>query len=55
MDKSSLTKEEQQHLKDWITQMEKGELSQVQDLINNCDITYNLQRRTVFTLRIGRK
>ena len=41
---NKLTSEEQEQLKNWITQMETGEMSQVQDLIDNCNITYQFAK-----------
>ena len=39
-----LTKEEQEQLKNWIAQMEAGEMAQAQDLIDNCNITYQFAK-----------
>ena len=44
MDKNNLTTEEQEQLKNWVTQMETGEMSQAQDLIDNCNITYQFAK-----------
>ena len=44
MDKNNLTQEEQQHLKNWIAQMEAGEMTQAQDLIDNCNVTYQFAK-----------
>src|SRR3989344_2280961 len=41
---NNLTKEEQENLKNWISQMETGEMSQVQDLINNCNISFQFAK-----------
>lgn len=41
---NKLTTEEQEHLKNWVAQMEAGEMSQTQDLIDNCDITYQFAK-----------
>ncbi|PIQ91485.1 MAG: hypothetical protein COV70_03495 [Parcubacteria group bacterium CG11_big_fil_rev_8_21_14_0_20_39_22] len=40
----NLTKEEQQHLKNWVAQMEASEMGQVQDLIHNCNITFQFAK-----------
>lgn len=42
--KNNLTSEEQRHLKNWIAQAEKGEMAQVRDLINNCNITFQFAK-----------
>lgn len=44
MDTENLTSEEQQHLRNWISQMEAGEMAQVQDLIDNCNITFQFAK-----------
>ena len=44
MDTKNLTSEEEQFLKNWITQMEAGEMAQVQDLIDNCNITFQFAK-----------
>lgn len=44
MDKNNLTSEEQEHLKNWVSQMEAGEMAQAQDLIDNCNITYRFAK-----------
>ncbi len=44
MDKNNFTREEQQHLKNWISQIETMEMVQTQDLINNCNITYQFAK-----------
>lgn len=44
MDKNNLTPEEQEHLKNWVAQMEAGEMAQAQDLIDNCNITYQFAK-----------
>src|SRR3989344_7124100 len=41
---NNLTTEEQEQLKNWITQMESGEMAQTQDLIDNCNITYQFAK-----------
>jgi hypothetical protein len=41
---NKLTKEEQEHLENWISQMEIGENAQVEDLIENCDITFQFAK-----------
>ena len=41
---NKLTSEEQEHLKNWISQMEAGEMAQVQDLIDNCNITFQFAK-----------
>ncbi len=40
----TLTLKEQQHLKKWITQLYAGEMAQAQDLIDNCNITYQFAK-----------
>lgn len=40
----NLTKEEQEHLENLISQMEIGEMAQAQDLIDNCNITYQFAK-----------
>ena len=44
MGKNNFTSEEQQHLKNLVSQMEMMEMAQVQDLINNCNITYQFAK-----------
>lgn len=44
MDKDNLTLEEQEQSKNWIAQMEAGEMAQVQDLIDNCNITFQFAK-----------
>lgn len=44
MNKDNLTKEEQEQLKNWVGQMEAGEMAQAQDLIDNCNITYQFAK-----------
>ena len=44
MDENNLTTEEQEWLKNWIAQTEAGEMAQVQDLINNCNITFQFAK-----------
>ena len=39
-----LSSEEQEHLKNWMVQMEEGEMAQVQDLIDNCNITFQFAK-----------
>jgi len=41
---NKLTSEEQGQLKNWVSQMEAGEMAQVQDLIDNCNITYQFAK-----------
>jgi len=41
---NKLTLEEQGQLKNWITQMEAGEMAQVQNLIDNCNITFQFAK-----------
>ena len=41
---NKLTPEEQEQLKNWIAQMEAGEMAQAQDLIDNCNITYQFAK-----------
>ena len=41
---NNLTTEEQEQLKNWIAQMESGEMAQTQDLIDNCNITYQFAK-----------
>lgn len=40
----NLTKEEQEYLKKLTSQMEAGEMAQVQDLIDNCNITFQFAK-----------
>lgn len=44
MNKNNLTVEEQEYLKNYIAQVEAGEIAQVQDLIDNCNITYQFAK-----------
>lgn len=44
MDKSNLTSEEQEQLRNYVAQVEAGEMVQVQDLIDNCNITYQFAK-----------
>mgnify|MGYP001559194008 FL=1 len=44
MVKKNLTSEEQQHLKEWIAHAEAGEMVQVQDLIDNCNISFQFAK-----------
>jgi len=41
---NKLTKEEQEQLRNWITQMEAGEMAQAQDLIDNRNITFQFAK-----------
>jgi len=41
---NKLTREEQEQLKNWIVQMEVGEMAQAQDLIDNCNITFQFAK-----------
>ena len=41
---NNLTTEEQGQLKNWVTQMETGEMAQVKDLIHNCNITFQFAK-----------
>ena len=41
---NNLTEEEQKFLKNWISQMEAGEMAQVQDLIDNCNSTFQFAK-----------
>ena len=41
---NKLTIEEENQLKNWIAQMEAGEMAQVRDLINNCNITFQFAK-----------
>lgn len=41
---SNLTQEEQKSLDNWASQMEAGEMAQVQDLIDNCNITFQFAK-----------
>lgn len=41
---NELTSEEQEQLRNWIAQMEAGEMAQVQDLIDNCNITFQFAK-----------
>lgn len=44
MNTKKLTSEEEQFLKSWVVQMEAGEMAQVQDLIDNCNITFQFAK-----------
>jgi hypothetical protein len=44
MDAKNLTLAEKQHLRSWVTKMETEEMSQVQDLIDNCNITFQFAK-----------
>lgn len=44
MDKNNLTVEEQEYLRNYIAQVEAGEMAQVQDLTDNCNITYQFAK-----------
>src|SRR3990167_8212424 len=39
-----LTPEEQEQLKNWVLRIDEGEMAQVQDLIDNCNITYQFAK-----------
>ena len=41
---TNLTSEEQGQLKNWVAQMEAGEMAQVQDLIQNCNVTFQFAK-----------
>ena len=41
---NNLTSEEKQNLENWTSQMETGEMAQVQDLIDNCNITFQFAK-----------
>jgi len=41
---NKLAPEEENQLKNWIAQMEAGEMAQVRDLINNCNITFQFAK-----------
>lgn len=43
-DNKNLSKDEMEQLKNLISQMEAGEMAQVQDLIDNCNITYEFAK-----------
>jgi len=42
--KNNLTEEEQENLRNWISQIEAGEMAQVQDLIDNCNISFQFAK-----------
>ncbi len=44
MDKKNLTLEEQEYLKNYIARVETGEMAQVQNLIDNCNITFQFAK-----------
>jgi len=44
VESKKLSSEEQEHLKNWMAQMEEGEIAQVQDLIDNCNITFQFAK-----------
>ena len=44
MDKNNLTMEERKYLEDWVAQMEAVEMAQVQDLIKNCNISFQFAK-----------
>jgi hypothetical protein len=44
MDTKNLTSKEQRYLKNWVVQMEAGEIAQAQDLIDNCNITFQFAK-----------
>lgn len=41
---TNLTTEEQGQLKNWITRIEEGEMTQVIDLIKNCNVTFQFAK-----------
>lgn len=41
---TNLTLKEQEQAKNWIIQMEKGEMTQVQDLVQNCKVTFQFAK-----------
>ncbi|HED38015.1 MAG TPA: hypothetical protein ENI76_07210 [Ignavibacteria bacterium] len=41
---NKLTSEEQKQLENWITQMETIEMTQAQDLIDNCNVAYQFAK-----------
>ncbi len=41
---NKLISEEQEQLRNWITQVEMGEMAQVQDLIDNCNVAYQFAK-----------
>lgn len=44
MDENNLTKEEQEYFKSWVFQTEAGEMAQVRDLIDNCNISFQFAK-----------
>ncbi len=44
MEKKNLTEEEREYLENYIAQVRIGEMAQVQELINNCNITYQFAK-----------
>lgn len=42
--KDNLTEEEQENLRNWIFQIEAGEMAQAQDLIDNCNISFQFAK-----------
>jgi len=42
--KNNLTKEEKENLENWVSQIEAGEMAQVQDLIDNCSISFQFAK-----------
>ena len=41
---NKLTSEEREQLKNWIARIEAGEMAQVQDLIDNCNISFQFAK-----------
>ena len=41
---NNLTKEEQEYLENWTSQVEDGEIAQVQNLINNCNTSFRFAK-----------
>ena len=41
---TDLTPEEQEQSKNWIAQIEEGEMAQVRDLIQNCNVTFQFAK-----------
>lgn len=44
MENNNLSSEEKEQLKNWVAQMEAGEMAQVNDLIHNCNITFQFAK-----------
>lgn len=44
IDKGNLSTEEKEYLKNYVSQIEAGEMAQVQDLIDNCSITFQFAK-----------